>query len=186
VDDLLVCSRAGWEDTVMTAATPDRWSAEPGPAGRSAATDSILLGAGTRVPRPLDEVLSQAAVNCDRARQLAERADYVLSENRVIRQAVLESWRERQSSPAHRELLRRSALLRLLARLATMPVIEQAKGIIMAQSHCGEREAFGMLRRASQRSNVAVHELATRIVAQAAEPGNDAVAKLTRPTRRTA
>lgn len=47
-------------------------------------------------------------------------------------------------------------------------MIEQAKGIIMAQSGCGEAEAFDMLRRASQRSNVPVRELAARIVAQTA------------------
>jgi hypothetical protein len=45
-------------------------------------------------------------------------------------------------------------------------VIEQAKGIIMAQSHCGGAQAFDMLRRASQRSNVPVRELAAQIVAK--------------------
>jgi ANTAR domain-containing protein len=47
--------------------------------------------------------------------------------------------------------LRYSAYARLQARLASMPVIEQAKGIIMA--HCGwpEDQAFDALRRASQR-----------------------------------
>jgi AmiR/NasT family two-component response regulator len=35
-----------------------------------------------------------------------------------------------------------------------MPVIEQAKGILIAQTGCTPEEAFDMLRRASQRSNV--------------------------------
>jgi AmiR/NasT family two-component response regulator len=52
--------------------------------------------------------------------------------------------------------------------LQTMPVIEQAKGIIMAQSRCAEAETFEILRRASQRSNVPVRELAAQIVAKAA------------------
>src|SRR5262249_40819792 len=51
----------------------------------------------------------------------------------------------------------------------SMPVIEQAKGIIMAQSRCGEAQAFDLLRRASQRSNVPVRELAAQIVAKAAQ-----------------
>jgi hypothetical protein len=63
---------------------------------------------------------------------------------------------------------RRPSCTRLLARLETMPVIEQAKGIIMAQSRCGEAEAFDMLRRASQRSNIPVRDLAARVVAEAA------------------
>jgi dihydrodipicolinate synthase/N-acetylneuraminate lyase len=43
-------------------------------------------------------------------------------------------------------------------------VIEQAKGIIMAQNGCWPEEAFDLLRRASQRANVKVRELAVQIV----------------------
>jgi AmiR/NasT family two-component response regulator len=42
------------------------------------------------------------------------------------------------AAPPERETLRRSELARMQAQLATMPVIEQAKGIIMAQGGCGE------------------------------------------------
>ena len=35
-----------------------------------------------------------------------------------------------------------------VAELDTMPVIEQAKGILMAQHGCGPEEAFDLLRRA--------------------------------------
>jgi hypothetical protein len=35
----------------------------------------------------------------------------------------------------------------------------------MAQSHCGDAQAFDLLRRASQRSNVPLRDLAARIVA---------------------
>jgi hypothetical protein len=45
-----------------------------------------------------------------------------------------------------------------------MPVIEQAKGILMAQHGCGPDEAFDLLRRASQRFNVPVRSLAVRLV----------------------
>ncbi len=62
--------------------------------------------------------------------------------------------------------LRHSAYARLQARLTSMPVIEQAKGIIMAKYGWPEDQAFDALRRASQRENIKVRELAARIVAQ--------------------
>lgn len=43
--------------------------------------------------------------------------------------------------------------------------IEQAKGILMAQSGLTADQAFDMLRRASQRENVKLRDIATRIVA---------------------
>jgi hypothetical protein len=70
---------------------------------------------------------------------------------------------------SERELLHKSAFARLQARLDSMPVIEQAKGILMAQAACQPDEAFDILRRASQRSNVKVRDLASEIVRRAAE-----------------
>lgn len=61
--------------------------------------------------------------------------------------------------------LRYSAYSRTQAKLASMPLIEQAKGIIMAQRGWSEDQAFDALRRASQRENVKVRDLAARIVA---------------------
>jgi hypothetical protein len=69
-----------------------------------------------------------------------------------------------------RQVLHDSAFVRLQAHLETMPVIEQAKGILMAQYRCRPEEAFDLLRRASQRANVKVHVLATQIVEQIASP----------------
>jgi AmiR/NasT family two-component response regulator len=45
-------------------------------------------------------------------------------------------------------------------------VIEQAKGILMAQNHCGPAEAFDLLRRASQRANIKVQVPAGRLIEQ--------------------
>ena|SRR5215469_14965803 len=70
-----------------------------------------------------------------------------------------------------REILHDSAFARLQARLETMPVIEQAKGILMAQYRCPPEEAFDLLRRASQSANVKVSDLAAQIVEQIASPG---------------
>ena len=72
---------------------------------------------------------------------------------------------------SRRELLYQSAYARLEARLETMPVIEQAKGIVMAQTGCTAEQAFDMLRRASQRSNIKVRDLAEDIVGRAAAAG---------------
>jgi hypothetical protein len=81
---------------------------------------------------------------------------------------------------SQRQVLHESAFARLAAKLETMPVIEQAKGIIMAQRRCGPEEAFDLLRRASQRSNVKVYVLAAQIVGNITASGNgDNVTPLT-------
>jgi hypothetical protein len=56
-----------------------------------------------------------------------------------------------------------------------MPVIEQAKGILMAQHGCGPEEAFDLLRRGSQRFNVPVRVLAARLVHRVQPLGPQAV-----------
>lgn len=78
-----------------------------------------------------------------------------------------------QSGRSDREVLHDSAYARLEARLATMPAIEQAKGVVIAQTGCDPEEAFELLRKASQRGNVPVRELALAVVAQAmsGDPG---------------
>jgi hypothetical protein len=57
-------------------------------------------------------------------------------------------------------------------------VIEQAKGILMAQHGCGPEEAFDLLRRASQRFNVPVRVLAARLVHRVQRPGPQAAPAL--------
>jgi transcriptional regulator with GAF, ATPase, and Fis domain len=49
--------------------------------------------------------------------------------------------------------------------LAARAEIEQAKGILMAGSHCGADQAFDILRRASQRGNLKLRDIAHAIVA---------------------
>jgi hypothetical protein len=72
-----------------------------------------------------------------------------------------------------RQRLHDSAYARLLARQETIAVIEQAKGIIMAQHRCEPEEAFDLLRRVSQRTNVKVRELAAQIVDRIASCDDD-------------
>jgi ANTAR domain len=73
-------------------------------------------------------------------------------------------------SRPRRELVYQSRVARLQARLETMPVVEQAKGILMAQQRCGPDEAFDLLRRASQRGNIKLHVLAAQLVARFTAP----------------
>ena len=73
---------------------------------------------------------------------------------------------------SQRQVLHDSAFARLQARHETMAVIEQAKGIIMAQQGCGPSEAFDLLRRASQRTNIKVYVLSTQIVEHVASGDN--------------
>lgn len=87
----------------------------------------------------------------------------------AARRTSAEARRQRRSSPEVRDLIQRSEHARLLARLATKPVTEQAKGIIKAQSHCGRAQAFDLQRGASQPSNVPAQELAAQIVAKIAQ-----------------
>jgi len=65
-----------------------------------------------------------------------------------------------------------SVFARLRAKMDSMPVIEQAKGILMAQLSCGPEEAFDLLRQVSQRTNIKLHALAALIVEQVAASKN--------------
>lgn len=108
------------------------------------------------------------------ARDLRRRADAAQSHARIVvesAQRLTGGIQRDQHEPAHhrQELLQHWPYARLLARLETLPTIEQAKGIVMAQSHCTSAAAFDMLRRASQRSNVPVRDLAAQIVADASK-----------------
>jgi AmiR/NasT family two-component response regulator len=46
-------------------------------------------------------------------------------------------------------------------------VIEQAKGLLMGSERCTPDEAFDILRRASQRRNVKLRDIAEQLVARA-------------------
>jgi hypothetical protein len=96
---------------------------------------------------------------------------YICAERARKEALALCAWSEtlmqRQPEASRQELLTVSPLARLRARLATMPVIEQAKGVLIAEQGCDADEAFDLLRQASQRSNVPVHVLAEQIVGRA-------------------
>ena len=122
----------------------------------------------------LHELYEQAAAARNQSRALVAR-------HRVIRQSNAEILQDLRAAQERAEQIRElwlaartgrlhySAHARLQARLESMPVIEQAKGIIMAQCGWPEDQALDALRRASQRQNVKLRELAAQIVAQTAQ-----------------
>jgi GAF domain-containing protein len=61
------------------------------------------------------------------------------------------------------------------AAMESRSVIEQAKGVIMAQNRCDAQRAFDILRRASQGRNVKLRDLAHELVAQVASAAADRV-----------
>ncbi len=65
--------------------------------------------------------------------------------------------------------------------MGTMQVIEQAKGIIMAQQRCSPDEAFDLLHGMSQRTNIKLYALAAQIVASSSD---DNVAPIALGSRR--
>ena len=121
-----------------------------------------------------------------------EDFEAIRRESRALRQRS-EQARARARMTKHKVRVARSQQERLgdsgsewlQARLGTLPVIEQAKGIVMAQQGCGPDEAFEVLRRASQQTNVKLHVLAALIVEHfAATAGHGNVTPITLGTRR--
>lgn len=58
----------------------------------------------------------------------------------------------------------------LRRKMASSPVIEQAKGMLMGRFGCDEATAFEALRRSSQSGNVKLRVLCADMVAAAAQP----------------
>jgi hypothetical protein len=124
-------------------------------------------GADESMPEVTSESLSDVTSRLEGARLEFDAQARRFEAARAQLQRTLDQVR---NGRPQREILHNSAYARLQARLETMPVIEQAKGILMAQHHCGPDEAFDLLRRASQSANVRISVLAARLVEQVASP----------------
>ena len=135
------------------------------PPPASATVITLPSPLGTTRPDERTAVRARAKELQARARAARKRAAALILQTGQIRSAV----QRQRLFPADRaDLFQHSAYARLLARMETMPVIEQAKGVLMAQFGYDEDEAFDMLRRASQRSHIPVRDLAGQIVARTA------------------
>ena len=121
-------------------------------------------------PSELDKQRDQARARRQHSQQIAGQIQAAYQHAQVQWQQAQATWdrilasRDLELTSAAEDILQHSSYARLVARLETMPVIEQAKGVIMAQSSCSQDHAFDMLRRASQRLNMPVRDLAARIV----------------------
>jgi ANTAR domain-containing protein len=143
------------------------------PPVRQPPAPALAAAAPPGVPARYRQATGESAMILSRAKAAYDRAQWLIKQSRELQasaRVVIQSTDRRriqlhdQASPPRRGL-QRSAYLRLQARLETMPVIEQAKGILIAQYQCTQDEAFDLLRRSSQRSNVPVRELAAQLVA---------------------
>ena len=88
---------------------------------------------------------------------LVRRCEQAAARARAIRDQI-------SCRRSRREILRNSPFAVRRAGRGCIPVIEQAKGVVMAQQGCGPEAAFDLLRRASQRADVRVHVLAAQVV----------------------
>jgi hypothetical protein len=105
------------------------------------------------------------------ARLAVARAEVEATSQRLIesRSRLAATRLETASGRTERQKLHEVAFARLQARLESQPVIEQAKGVLIARTACQPEEAFDILRRASQRTNVRVRDLAADIVSRASQ-----------------
>src|SRR5215469_2348055 len=123
--------------------------------------ETLTESGGSAVDRRFEELYAAARQARNQAQKTVLRAQVVLRETRITYQMYEQACGRTEQLQqmwlsGQQDRLRYSALARMQARLASMPVIEQAKGIIMAQCGWTADEAFDALRRASMRSNVPV------------------------------
>ncbi|MBB4686895.1 anti-sigma factor antagonist [Amycolatopsis jiangsuensis] len=76
------------------------------------------------------------------------------------------------ATPAELVRYLRAENLQLREALETRTVLEQAKGIVMAREEVSSDEAFEMLRRLSQRTNVKVYDLSAQLINRVARRGS--------------
>ena len=173
----------------------ERESGDSEPTARSS-VEAARLKFGVQARRfeqakaPPQAVAGDVAASRPRWETLHEALEAAQAENRAQAQRFREARAQLQAIVAwietgrpQQEVLRESAFARMQARLESLPVIEQAKGILMAQQRCGPEEAFDLLRRASQGANLKLHVLAAHIVDQVASPPANTSAQ---PTQRAA
>jgi len=138
-------------------------------------TAMTLSEAELAAPTPATRVASPLPADAGRPPETARLAALWLRAERARQRAIVlraqgQALRAMRTRVSAQELLASSPLARLRARAATMPVIEQAKGILMAMHGCSEDEAFDLLRRVSQRSNTPIRVLAEQIVSNVPQP----------------
>src|SRR5215467_582707 len=130
----------------------------------------------SRIDSQLAEVYTRARAARVQSQILAEQLHATKSDTAVILQGIRNA-RDRAEQIHELWLTAHPSADRLRysahARLQSLPVIEQAKGIIMAQCGWPEDLAFDALRRASQRENMKLRDIAAKIVAKTARSASN-------------
>lgn len=121
----------------------------------------------------LEYLYASARAARSRVAETVAQADMLQRDISAAWQLYQQAWARAEqlrelSRSGRRSRLKYSAYARLEARMATMPVIEQAKGIIMAECGWTPDQAFDALRKASQRENIKLRDVAARVVANTA------------------
>lgn len=107
-----------------------------------------------------DRAWAQAITNCENLERAMSRTRAFIPGHEAARHAA-----ERTEAEDRLRQLEET-VEGLMKRLESQGPIEQAKGIIIAQTHCTPDQAFEILRRASQRSNTKLRLLALDLVAR--------------------
>jgi GAF domain-containing protein len=118
------------------------------------------VGSSLSLPLPVDHYLVGAL-------NMYCRKPHGFSEDDVALAQALTSHLTTVLSHAETTSVHRSRAENLEHALLTRSVIDQAKGIIMAQHKCNAEAAFGMLREMSMKHNLKLYELAAQLVASA-------------------
>jgi hypothetical protein len=134
--------------------------------------DRADLRAGANAPEEVLEriwaalsLTAAALEDRDRSAEVRAAAEATWKEAARIR---AESAATRADASERQDLVRelQDLVANLQVALVTRATIDQAKGILMAAQGCTPDEAFDLLRRASQRENRKLHDVAADIVAR--------------------
>lgn len=101
--------------------------------------------------------------------------DSLRSRSEQAWQAAQAAWARAQEIQARQEQAEKDSLrsppaslsTRLQAQLVSMPVVEQAKGVLMAQQGCDADQAYDLLCKVAERSGMAIYALAEQIIKKA-------------------
>lgn len=107
---------------------------------------------------------SEFSLITERLREAREASADLIVRVKESRDRVDVERRRRLAAGGSREVMRETAYGRLLLRFESQAVIEQAKGVIMAERRCTPDEAFETLKEMSQHRNVRLRLVAAEIV----------------------
>ena len=110
------------------------------------------------------KVVATRWADADRSEAMPLKSQALVQKSQAARARARATREQIERGRSEWEILQESAFARLQAKVNSTPVIEQARGIVMAQHGCGPAEAFVVLHRMSQHTDLKLHVLAARLV----------------------